>query len=87
MVSKSRFDKTLGAAKAQQGKPAKPSPDTQDETRSAFWDSLKADEPVPTVRLSVSVPLELDNKIKAKADELRVSKNELINKMLEYLLE
>ena len=79
-----RFDSFLGNANDAQSK--QPLTDASD-TRTEFWDSMKVEEPVPMIRLSVSVPVDLDAKIKAKADELRISKNELINKMLDYLLE
>lgn len=85
----SRFDDILGAAGKQQGKnkaTSKPK-DSNSNTRTEFWDAMEKPERAATIKLSVSVPLDLNEKIEGQARKLGVSKNELINKMLTYLLE
>ena len=86
----SRFDDILGAAGKQQGK-ASPVNEEADrnsnDARTDFWSAMEKPERSPTIKLSVSVPLALNERIEEKARSLGVSKNELINKMLEYLLE
>lgn len=87
----SRFDDILGAASKQQGKSKAVSKsgnsDSSSSTRTDFWDAMEKPERAATIKLSVSVPLTLNEKIEGKARSLGVSKNELINKMLTYLLE
>ena len=86
----SRFDDILGAAGKQQGKDkatAKPGDSNSSSTRTDFWDAMEKPERAATIKLSVSVPLPLNEKIEGKARALGISKNELINKMLTYLLE
>lgn len=87
----SRFDDILGAASKQQAKSkaaSKPGNSNSDSTaRTDFWDAMEKPERAATIKLSVSVPLTLNEKIEGKARSLGVSKNELINKMLTYLLE
>ena len=85
----SRFDDILGAASKQQegkGKVTSKSGDSS-STRTDFWDAMEKPERAATIKLSVSVPLDLNEKIEGKARTLGISKNELINKMLTYLLE
>ena len=84
----SRFDDILGAAASQQGKGKESKPKTEgSDTRSEFWAELEKPDRKATIKLSVSVPLPLNDKIEEKARAAGISKNELINKMLEYLLE
>ena len=87
----SRFDDILGAASKQQGKGKATSKsgnsNSDSRTRTAFWDAMEKPERAATIKLSVSVPLALNEKIEVKARSLGISKNELINKMLTYLLE
>lgn len=85
----SRFDDILGAAGKQQGKSKAASQPTEssNDTRTDFWDAMEKPKRSATIKLSVSVPLGLNEKIERKARTLGVSKNELINKMLTYLLE
>lgn len=86
----SRFDDILGAASKQQGKSkpvSKSGNSDSSNTRTDFWDAMEKPERAATIKLSVSVPLTLNEKIEGKARSLGVSKNELINKMLTYLLE
>lgn len=87
----SRFDDILGAASKQQGKGKAVSKsgnsNSGSSTRTDFWDAMEKPERAATIKLSVSVPLTLNEKIEGKARSLGVSKNELINKMLTYLLE
>lgn len=60
---------------------------TSDNSPDEFWAELETKEKKKAViKLSVSVPLALDAKIKAQADKYGISKNELINKMLEHML-
>lgn len=85
----SRFDDILGAAGKQQGKgkTGSKSKNSNSSTRTEFWDAMEKPERAATIKLSVSVPLALNEKIEGKARTLSISKNELINKMLTYLLE
>jgi len=86
----SRFDDILGAAGKQQGKDkatSKSGDSDSSNPRTDFWDAMEKPERAATIKLSVSVPLALNEKIEGKARTLGVSKNELINKMLTYLLE
>jgi len=86
----SRFDDILGAAGKQQGKgkaASKSGDSDSSNTRTDFWDAMEKPERAATIKLSVSVPLALNEKIEGKARTLGISKNELINKMLTYLLE
>ena len=86
----SRFDDILGAAGKQQGKgkTTSKSGDTgNSSTRTDFWKTMEKPERSATIKLSVSVPLSLNEKIEGKARTLGISKNELINKMLTHLLE
>ncbi|MEA5466973.1 ribbon-helix-helix domain-containing protein [Leptothoe sp. PORK10 BA2] len=85
----SRFDDILGAAGKHQGKNKETlkSEDSNSNTRTEFWDAMEKPERAATIKLSVSVPLALNEKIEEKARTLGISKNELINKMLTYLLE
>jgi hypothetical protein len=86
----SRFDDILGAASKQQGKgtstQAKGILDDSN-ARTDFWAAMEKPERSATIKLSVSVPLILNDRIEEKARSLGISKNELINKMLAYLLE
>lgn len=85
----SRFDDILGAAGKHQGKNsatrATSDGDSKD-TRLDFWSAMEKPKRSATIKLSVSVPLPLNDQIEEKARSLGISKNELINKMLEYLL-
>lgn len=87
----SRFDDILGAASKQQSKSKAVSKSGDNKEKSSprtdFWDAMEKPERAATIKLSVSVPLDLNEKIEGKARSLGVSKNELINKMLTYLLE
>ena len=86
----SRFDDILGAANKQQGKDSSAqakAKDSNSDTRTDFWSAMEKPERSATIKLSVSVPLDLNEKVEEKARALGVSKNELINKMLTYLLE
>lgn len=88
----SRFDDILGAASKQQGKgktvsKSGDSKSSNSSTRTDFWEAIEKPERAATIKLSVSVPLALNEKIEGKARTLGLSKNELINKMLTYLLE
>lgn len=84
----SRFDGILGAAANQQGRGKQPDSDSKNtSTRDEFWSELEKPDRKATIKLSVSVPLMLNEKIEEKAREAGLSKNELINRMLEYLLE
>lgn len=87
----SRFDDILGAASKQQSKSKAISKAGDNKGKSSprtdFWDAMEKPERAATIKLSVSVPLDLNEKIEGKARSLGVSKNELINKMLTYLLE
>ena len=84
----SRFDDILGAAGKQQGKDKAISKSRDNSsTRTEFWDAMEKPERAATIKLSVSVPLALNEKVEKKARTLGISKNELINKMLTYLLE
>lgn len=86
----SRFDDILGAASKQQGKAtptqAKGVLESSD-ARTDFWAAIEKPERSATIKLSVSVPLTLNDRIEEKARSLGISKNELINKMLTYLLD
>lgn len=86
----SRFDDILGAAGKQQNKASpeqlKANHDSSD-ARTEFWSVMEKPERSPTIKLSVSVPLSLNELVEEKARSLGISKNELINKMLTYLLE
>jgi predicted HicB family RNase H-like nuclease len=86
----SRFDDILGAAGNQQGKnkvTSKSEDRSSSSTRTDFWAAMEKPERAATIKLSVSVPLDLNETIEEKARTLGISKNELINKMLTYLLE
>ena len=85
----SRFDDILGAAGQQQGKtsPVKEDNGESSSARTDFWAAMEKPERSPTIKLSVSVPLALNELVEEKARSLGVSKNELINKMITYLLE
>lgn len=86
----SRFDDILGAAGKQQGKTSPVEAENNSESSNArtdFWAAMEKPERSPTIKLSVSVPLALNELVEEKARSLGVSKNELINKMITYLLE
>lgn len=84
----SRFDDILGAAASQQGKGREPKQKAEgSDARAEFWADLEKPDRKATIKLSVSVPLPLNEKIEEKARAAGISKNELINKMLAYLLE
>lgn len=86
----SRFDDILGAANKQQGKDSSVQEKVggnSSDARTDFWSAMEKPERSATIKLSVSVPLDLNEKVEEKARALGVSKNELINKMLTYLLE
>ena len=82
----SRFDGILGAAASQQGKGG-PKGEKDADVQNEFWSGLKKADRKASIKLSVSVPLALNEKIEDKARDAGISKNELINRMLEYLLE
>lgn len=93
----SRFSKMLGDANAAQDKPTDvPSPADQGSSEGAdlegaalkaqFYDEITNPERVATIRLNFDIPVELDDRLKAKAKQLRTTKTALVRKMIEFML-
>lgn len=53
---------------------------------SSPWADLKGPEREPTIRLNVDIPISLNDRLAAKARELRKPKTELVRHLLEWAL-
>ena len=86
----SRFDEVLDAAQSAQTDQSKEATDTKEESKSSkmeFWESMQPQQKEREIRLSVSIPESLDDKIATKARELKMTKNALLNKVLEHMFQ
>lgn len=90
-----RFDNMLGNVRKAKEEPkgAKgndkmlDSKDDGDDVKAQFWQEVAQPERVATIRLNFDIPVELDDKLKAKARENNTTKTALVRKLLEFMLD
>lgn len=75
------------AAKKPAAAKAKPKKESAEDVRSQFWEEQAGPEKVPTIRLNCDIPVDLDEKLAAKARALRVSKSKLVREMITFMLD
>lgn len=90
-----RFDNMLGNVRKTKEEP-KSSKDGSEKLNSKgdgnnvkaqFWQEVAQPERVATIRLNFDIPVELDDKLKAKARANNTTKTALVRKMLEFMLD
>ena len=90
-----RFDNMLGNVRKAKEEPrsekvsekALDSKDNGDDVKAQFWQEVAQPERVATIRLNFDIPVELDDKLKAKARANNTTKTALVRKMLEFMLD
>lgn len=87
-----RFTKVMGdvnaAAKSSGGDQVQSQQKTDaDDVKTQFWQEAAEPERVATIRLNFDISVELDDRLKAKARDLRTSKTALVRRMIEFMLD
>lgn len=90
-----RFDNMLGNVRKTKEEPKSSkdggeklgSKDGGNNVKDQFWQEVAQPERVATIRLNFDIPVELDDKLKAKARANNTTKTALVRKMLEFMLD
>lgn len=80
----------FSAAKGQKKEPApeaNPQPAAKETPQNSPWADLEPEEREATVRLNVDIPLSLNDRLAAKARQLRKPKTELVRRLLDWALD